>query len=925
MADSVPGDISSTVDVAIGTVITGRIDTLGDHDWYRLSLVAGQSYRFTTSYGGTSNLDTVLTLRDNNGFPVGSDDDGGPTKYSLLTYTASATGTYFIDVGTYGDRTSGAFTLSVSSAAPPPGDLAASDTTTTATIALGGTVAGKIDAIGDHDWYRIDLVAGHTYAFRTIATGGSGDPDTTISLRGANGAEISFNDDGDTGTYSLLRYTATTSGTFYLDVGTYGDAETGAFKLTVAEAEPLRVWSNDEIAYQLTNGYWGGTSHHFPVSAGGTISVNITGLNAAGTVLARAALALWTDATGINFSEVSSGGQIVIDDNETGAFTSAVYFAGVTTSAKVNIGTDWLTSYGTGINSYSFQAYIHELGHALGLGHAGNYNSEASYPADALYLNDNWGATIMSYFSETDNSYVAGLGYTKEFDASPMVADAVATTALYGTPTGTRTGDTVYGFNNTSGRSTYDASVNPGVAYTIFDNGGIDTLDYSGFAQAQVINLTAETFSNVGGKVGNVSIARGSLIENAIGGSGNDVLQGNYADNSLVGGAGNDTLLGLAGNDTLVGGAGNDVYSVDSLGDVVVEARGGGTADMVYALADYILSPDAEVENFAAATASSTVGLSLTGNQFGQAIAGTFGNDTLRGGGSGVNGGDILIGLKGDDSYIVDAPNILLIEATGEGSDIATILPGGSGFILNGDSYVETLQAQAGAAAINITGSMLSQRIVGNDADNVLSTGGGGADTLDGGLGNDTYRVHGTVQIADSGGTDIIYTSGTFRLFSAAAIEAISTAVQAGIEAIDITGNDTAQTIVGNYGANLLDGRGGNDTLVGLAGADTFAFTSALGPGNVDTIQDFVSGTDKIGLAGDVFAGVTAGGILASEFVVGTAATTADTRLIYNQATGQLYYDTDANGSGAAVLFAQLGAGTPVAASDFIVIASVVA
>jgi len=101
--------------------------------------------------------------------------------------------------------------------------------------------------------------------------------------------------------------------------------------------------------------------------------------------------------------------------------------------------------------------------------------------------------------------------------------------------------------------------------------------------------------------------------------------------------------------------------------------------------------------------------------------------------------------------------------------------------------------------------------------------------------------------------------------------------------------------------------------LVGYGGADTFAFTTALGGGNVDSVFDFAAGTDKIGLDDAVFTaiGPTLG---ANAFVVGSAAADADDRIIYNSATGQLFYDADGNGAGAAVQFATLspGRGAPL-------------
>jgi serralysin len=96
--------------------------------------------------------------------------------------------------------------------------------------------------------------------------------------------------------------------------------------------------------------------------------------------------------------------------------------------------------------------------------------------------------------------------------------------------------------------------------FSVWDAGGKDTLDFSGFTQNQKINLNEASFSDVGGMVGNVSIAKGVTIENAIGGSGNDLLIGNSASNELKGGAGNDIIYGAGGADTLWGGSGSDTF-----------------------------------------------------------------------------------------------------------------------------------------------------------------------------------------------------------------------------------------------------------------------------------------------------------------------------------------------------------------------------
>ncbi|MCF6274550.1 MAG: M66 family metalloprotease, partial [Robiginitomaculum sp.] len=75
------------------------------------------------------------------------------------------------------------------------------------------------------------------------------------------------------------------------------------------------------------------------------------------------------------------------------------------TSASVMVTTGWLTQFGTGYNSYSFETYIHEVGHALGLGHAGNYNGNATYGTDNYYLNDSLAYTIMSYMNAHNDEF----------------------------------------------------------------------------------------------------------------------------------------------------------------------------------------------------------------------------------------------------------------------------------------------------------------------------------------------------------------------------------------------------------------------------------------------------------------------------------------------------------------------------------------
>jgi hypothetical protein len=563
--DTING-VGTSGKVTPGFFVNDVLETSGDSDWFSIELISGETYTFNVLLppGGLS--DSMLTLRDVNGNVITTNDDANTQAglvYSEITFTASTSGTYFLEVSGFGGAT-GAYYLSSSR---PVVDAAAANASTSAALVVGGpSITAQLEQTGDRDWYAVTLVAGQAYEFFTSATAGGSDVDTMLTLRDTNGGVLAFNDDSN-GTYSSIRFTATSSGTFYLDVGAWANGEQGAYKVSAQAAAPLAEFSNDQIAAQLLYGTNGSPSdlRRFNVSAGGTLTVNITSLDAGGQFLARAALELWSDATGIIFREISSSAQITFQNTEEGAFASSIRAGQFITSATVNISTQWLNTYGTTLDSYSFQTYLHEVGHALGLRHPGPYNGSATYPQDAVFLNDSWATTLMSYFSQDENTFFANQNFSRVFTLTPMIGDLVAIQTAYGTYNGTRTGDNTYGVGNNTGRTVYgispDTTNNSGnlLAFVIFDNGGIDTLNYSSFSANQLINLNQETFSNVGGSIGNMNIARGTVIENAIGGDRDDQIIGNGVANSLVGNGGNDNLFGGGGDDVLSGGTGDDV------------------------------------------------------------------------------------------------------------------------------------------------------------------------------------------------------------------------------------------------------------------------------------------------------------------------------------------------------------------------------
>ena len=553
--------------------------------------------------------------------------------------------------------------------------------------------------------------------------------------------------------------------------------------------------------------------------------------------------------TNINFSETTNENQ-----NNTLTFGQATREASIAGHAyyptsHLKGGDVWINnrhSYNQTPDegNHAFYTLMHEVGHALGLNHSFDVYSGAESTSQF---------SVMAY-----NTTI----YTPE---TFMLYDIAALQSIYGANQTYNMGDNTYHLKTDS-------------AYTIWDAGGTDTFDASHVNTNVTLDLTEGGYSSVG-LTTNIAIAYGAVIENATGGSGDDVIAGNDANNILIGNAGDDTFFESNGDDIIDGGADFDtaifdtainnfnVYFYDSV-TVFLQNTINSFTTLISNVENFIFNTVtysfAELkDNFGlnGLNGSDVKNDKINGSVDNDSINGLGGDDTLSGGGGDdfLNGGagidrlyggsgndhanggdnrDFLFGNDGIDTLNGNAGDDVIYGGNqndalngGEGND--TLLGENGNDTLNGDDGNDTLSGNRGSDTLN--GGAGDDRLYGND-DNDIINGGTGHDSLYGGRSNDTLNGDdGNDNLFGQHGHDIMDGgAGNDSLFGGAGNDRMS-------------GGEGDDTLRGGTGNDTLNGGAGTNILYGDAGSDIFVLDMNGSVNN--TIWDFNRNDDRLDLS----------------------------------------------------------------------------
>ncbi len=519
-------DATTVFRMSTGDTLAGSLDRLGDLDWVSISLEAGQNILIT--YTGVNEsfglVDPLLGLFGSDSVVIEFNDDGGVGVDSMITFEATATDTFFIQAGAFNDASAGAYTLTFDTLHETTD--ASDDAMTPFTIAPGETFNGTFESGSDLDRIAIEMVAGETY----VATlEGFGNTNPGLRLFAPNGALLAQNDNFFGSFDSQISFTATASGTYYLQTMAV-DNSSGAYQLHVGSStvEGQDAPTSTATPYSIDQG--GRFSGTFEtqqdrdiiateVTEGQTYVITTTGTDDAG------------NGQFVDFD--------VLDQNSNGMVFHTDFFG--------DTGLGVYTSITTGPAFLLTESFT---------GAATNYEvaTMAVTPGAAATAGDDIRvglSTADSINLGNGDDYFAGFGGNDTIvggEGNDMMSGGVGFDVI-------RAGN---GNDSLNGGANADNLLGQGGDDLLVGEAGFDRL-FGG---------TGNDFLDGGDGSDGMFGQQGN--DTLIGGNDNDRMNGGPGNDSIDGGAGNDQLFGGAGFDTIVGGAGDDVMAGNFNADLFV-------------------------------------------------------------------------------------------------------------------------------------------------------------------------------------------------------------------------------------------------------------------------------------------------------------------------------------------------------------------
>ena len=730
-----------------GATVDGLIETRGDRDWFRADLVAGQTYAAFLSAAPGSRIDPFLKVRMPDGSERTNNDLAAGQLNAFLSFTATQSGSYAIEVTGVGN-TSGRYGLSIAGITlPSAGPAPVAPTIPTAAV-------DTTPLNSAWDWEGTNGADEFGSSINAIRNAGF-DPDSNLRLRGyANNDEIGGGDGddviwGDRGNDELIGWRGydTLLGGDGRD-SIYGGrdddlvlGEDGNDQLAGDDGDDTVYGGNDNDL--LTGG------DHDDTLYGGRGNDTILGDDTAGS------------DSGDDYLKGESGDDLLyggdFDDTLHGDEGNDTLFGGLSDD-YLNGGANDDVLYGGEWADF----ILGEGGNDIGRGGHGRDSLFGGEGNDTLYGGD-------------DHDFIAGE------DGNDLLHGEEGNDSIYGgggddTLSGGRGDDILHG------------------------DSGIDTADFSEGTAGVAVNLFDEIARSA-----DLGLDRLFEIENVVGSSGPDTIDGNHGANTIHGGAGDDRVRGHNDDDLIEGGAGDDTLWGDAGNDTIRGETGldqlrGGLGDDV-----------------------------IDGGDGDDHLRGEQGNDLIHGG-NGIDTAffwgqraDLAVTPQADGSIIVsdlriDAPegrdtlhSVELLEFFDGVISTSDPMDAGPDAV---DDFAETTSDST--VVIDVLSNDVSETPLRIGAAQVVS-GGGSVMVAAGRVLFDPGNAFDYLRDGESQVALLSYTVVGSNLLS----ETGSVHVTVTGWARSVSGTDGPNEMIGDHRGNHLEGGGGDDTLHGLAGNDT--------------------------------------------------------------------------------------------------------